>query len=102
MLITFSSKAHANITMFGDVALQLIKMMGHSGVVPSALLAADVPAALEQLQQALNQQLKNDVDPYSKPNDDADFVSLKHRALPLIELLQSAVHHQCDVLWKSS
>ncbi|HAJ92821.1 MAG TPA: hypothetical protein DCO71_09470 [Gammaproteobacteria bacterium] len=31
MLITFSSSAYANITMFGDVALRLLKLMGHSG-----------------------------------------------------------------------
>ncbi|MEA1053075.1 DUF1840 family protein, partial [Lamprobacter modestohalophilus] len=33
MLITFETKAHANITMFGDVAVTLIKLMGHSGAV---------------------------------------------------------------------
>ena len=45
MLVTFSCPAYADITMFGDVAIRLLKMMGHSGTVPSALLAADVPAA---------------------------------------------------------
>ena len=42
MLVTFSSPAYADITMFGDVAVRLIKMMGHSGTIPSALLAEDV------------------------------------------------------------
>jgi hypothetical protein len=52
MLVTFSCPAYADITMFGDVAVHLLKMMGHSGKVPSALLAADVPAALERLEAA--------------------------------------------------
>ena len=49
MLVTFTTDAYADITMFGDVALALLKMMGHSGTVPSAILAADVPAALSRL-----------------------------------------------------
>ena len=53
MLITFSTKAYADITMFGDVALHLIHLMGHSGSVPGAILAEDVPAALEKLKAAL-------------------------------------------------
>jgi len=32
--------------MFGDAAVRLLKLMGHSGTVPGALLAADVQTAL--------------------------------------------------------
>ena len=53
MLVTFRSKASADVVMFGDVAVRLIKLMGHSGVVPSAILAEDVGAALCQLKQAV-------------------------------------------------
>ena len=49
MIVTFTTKAYTDITMFGDVALSLLNMMGHSGTVPSAILAADVPEALTQL-----------------------------------------------------
>ena len=45
MLVTFTTDAYADITMFGDVALAMLKMMGHSTTVPGAILAADVPAA---------------------------------------------------------
>ncbi len=47
MIVTFRYKAHADIMMFGDNAIQLIKLMGHSGTVPGTLLAAEVPAALD-------------------------------------------------------
>lgn len=50
MLVTFSCPAFADITLFGDVAIRLLKMMGHSGTVPSALLADDVPAALARME----------------------------------------------------
>lgn len=46
MLVTFSTKVYADITMFGDIALVMLKMMGHSGTVPSAIRAEDVPVAL--------------------------------------------------------
>ena len=46
MLVTFTTDAYADITMFGDVALKMLRMMGHSATVPSAILAADVPEAL--------------------------------------------------------
>jgi len=53
MLITFSCPAYANITMFGDAAVRLLKLMGHSGTVSGALLAPDVQAALARLEAAV-------------------------------------------------
>ena len=58
MLIAFKSDAYADIIMFGDVAQQLLKMMGHSGAVPSAIQAEDVPAALERLKRSLEGEKK--------------------------------------------
>ena len=52
MLIQFDSKA-GRLTMFGDIAVHLLKLMGHSGTVPSAILAADIPAAVQRLEKAL-------------------------------------------------
>ena len=43
MLITFTTKVSADITMFGEVAKELLKLMGQTGVVPGALLAAAPP-----------------------------------------------------------
>ena len=49
MIVTFRSKAHADIMMFGDIAISVLKLMGHSGTVPGALLAEEVPTALDHL-----------------------------------------------------
>ena len=92
MLVTFSCPAYADITMFGDVAVRLLKMMGHSGTVPSALLAEDIQAALERLQAAIE----------AEGDDDEPAVSLPHRALPLIELLKAAAKAKCNVMWDSN
>ena len=72
MLVTFTTDAYADITMFGDVALALLKMMGHSGTVPSAIQAAE----------------------------DEPQVSISNRALPLINLLTAAAQAGSDVMWK--
>jgi hypothetical protein len=104
MLITFQTDAYASITMFGDVALTLIKLMGHSGTIPGALLAEDVPAALERLRRAVAANPDVHLDPASPRkeggNDDEEpHVSLAHRALPLIELLQAAATQHKNVMW---
>ena len=49
MLVNFHTKAHGDVTTFGDVAVALLKLAGLSGNVPTAILAADIPAALERL-----------------------------------------------------
>jgi hypothetical protein len=103
MLITFKSDAYADITMFGDVAQRLLKMMGHSGTVPGAILAEDVPAALERLKRGIEQETARPQEPEDEPEgkesgDQA--VSLAHRALPIIELLTAAAKKRCNVMWE--
>ncbi len=105
MLITFRCKSHANITMFGDVALNLIKMMGHSGTVPGAILAPDLPEALAKLTASLTKAAEVDNNGSQSFDDDEDqsepVVSVGHRAIPLIEMLNSAIEDQADVMWDS-
>ncbi len=101
MLVTFTTKGHADITMFGDVALILLKMMGHSGKVPSAILAEDVPAVLERLTASIAKEkippIKDEQD--SGHDDNEPKVSMAHRALPLIKLLNAAIKENANVMW---
>lgn len=103
MLIRFETPAYATIPMFGDVAVTLIKLMGHSGTVPGALLAEDIPAALERLKTAVAEHPDATLDP-ATPNpckgDESPHVSLAHRALPLIELLTAAAREGENVMWE--
>ena len=98
MLVTFTTNAYADITLFGDVALAMLNMMGHSQTVPGAILAADVPAALSSLTAAI------DAEKASPPVEDKDAdepaVSMAHRALPLINLLAAAAKAESNVMWK--
>ena len=102
MLVTFTTKAYADITMFGDVALSLLKMMGHSGTVPGAIVAADVPAAHDRLRRAIDALQAPQAEKTQARGDDSDDppVSLAHRALPLLKLLAAAAKRNADVMWK--
>ncbi len=100
MLVTFSCSAYANITMFGDVAIRLLKMMGHSGNIPGAILAEDLPKALEQLEKGIKNEKR--CAEAENPDDNEDqqpVIALSHRALPLIELLNAAIEADCNVMW---
>jgi hypothetical protein len=104
MLVTFRTKRYANITMFGDVAKQLLDLMGHSGTVPSAIKAEDVPGALARLEAAIEQRraadaasaTESDRNDYDSPRK----VTLSQRAGPLLELLRAATANKTDVMWE--
>jgi len=103
MLVTFSCSAHADITMFGDVAVDLLKLMGHSGTVPGAIRAEDVEAALSRLRAGLAAREAESVDSADSGQDDEEdeepVVTLSRRALPLISLLEAARAKNRDVMW---
>jgi len=105
MLVTFHTKAYADITMFGDVAKQLLELLGHSGTIPSAIKAEDVPAALARLEAALEQRKATepaDVSEGDQRRADHDAprkVTLSQRAVPLLWLLRAAAANKADVMW---
>ncbi|QYK02227.1 DUF1840 domain-containing protein [Shewanella psychrotolerans] len=101
MLVTFKSDNYANITLFGDVAKSLLKIMGHSGSVPGAFRTEDVPAALEKLSHAVAIESPPPTQASSDDDEESEqYISLRHRALPLIELLESAKNSQSNVMWE--
>ena len=105
MLVTFSTKSHADITMFDHVAEALLRLMGQSGAVPGALLAADVGPALERLKAAIAQAgSQPGPQPPGAEEEEHDEeapppVSLRQRAYPLIGLLEAALRTNSDVTW---
>jgi hypothetical protein len=105
MLVTFHSKAWSSITLFGEVALTLLKMAGHSGTVPSALRAGDVAPALARLKLSLAAVAEPERVASARDRaEDADApppVGLRLRAFPLIELLSAADQQKCDVTWET-
>ncbi len=106
MLVRFSSTKTESITMFGNVAVQLIRMLGASGNVPGALSADDIPAALNRLRHELQMAATptaDDVDE-NETNEQEDReppIALTTRAGPLLDILERASAAHVPVMWES-
>ena len=106
MLVTFRTKAHADIMMFGEIAIQLLKLAGHSGTVPTAIMAKDAAAFAVRLEAGLRGAATADRPDArangTRPNgDDAEAepaVPIAKRAVPLLELLRAAAARGADVM----
>ncbi len=101
MLIKFDSEV-GSFTIAGDIAVQLLKAMGHSGTVPSAILPGDIPKALARLKAAVDASPGTAAE--LSAGDERDQkevqVSLRQRAFPLIDLLSRAAEKGAEVMWK--
>lgn len=104
MLVTFKSRAHADVIMFGDVALKLIKLMGKREVVPSAIQPEDIPEALRSLRDGIAIEdvpvEENEIGDDKDEDEEVEQVTLQNRALPLIELLNAARREDVPVMWE--
>ena len=103
MLVKFHSPAHADILMFGDVAVTLLRLMGNSGRVPGALMPEDIPEALANLKAAVAANPERPLNPHrDEDSRDAEqpSVTLARRALPLIGLLETALARDKHVMWE--
>jgi hypothetical protein len=102
MLITFKTRANADVTMFGEVALKLIKLMGRRDTVPSAIDPEDIPQALKMLRAgiAADDAAAKEVEAQDNDDETEELVSAHNRALPLIELLQAAHEKNVPVMWE--
>lgn len=101
MLVIFTSNAHSDIMMFADVAEKLIEMMGHSGTIPGAIAAKDIPEVLVRLEKVIAFHEKESSD--DRQDDEAENteikVSLASRAFPLIKMLEDAAKDKESVMW---
>lgn len=104
MLVRFSSVKTDSITMFGDVAVQLVRMLGGSGNIPGAMAAEDLPAAVGRLKGELARLSGGQAEPVAAGDDDDPNrerpVALATRALPLIDLLNRAAAAKAAVMWE--
>lgn len=109
MLITFTSKIHPDVVMFGDVATVLLRAMGQSEQPPGILRGDDIRIAADKLRAYI------DIVPAEKPADDEpggnrtederkeqqrNRVGLRTRALPLLDLLDASYAREVDVIWR--
>lgn len=109
MIVRFSTRVGA-FTMHGDAAVSLLRAMGHSGTVPGAILAAELPEALAKLRTALAAHA-DEPPPAERDNwDDGDEdvekrpppISLRMRAVPLLDMIETAIARDSDLMWERS
>jgi hypothetical protein len=109
MLVRFYTR-HGQLVMLGESALALLRLGGHSGTVPGAVLAADLPGFLQRLRDGLELhggQLSPPPppsDPAGEREDDDEKrerpVSLRLRAVPLLDMIQTAIARESDLMWE--
>jgi len=106
MIVKFSTSIGC-VTMHGDAAVALLKGMGHSGTVPGAILAADLPSALAQLQRMLETSGDSTgAPPLPPPRSDEEererepVITLKTRAVPLLDMIRTAIARNSDLMWE--
>ena len=108
MLVRFKSEV-GGLLMFGDIAVKLLRMSGHSGTVPGAIPATEMAQALARLEAQVGAQARSEKDASptdssaSQNSDDAvdnnPPVTLAQRAFPMIELMRRAVDEACAIQW---
>ena len=102
MLITFKSKAAADIHMFTEHASMLLNVMGKTldpGASPRGIItAAEVPQALSKLKGAADVSRVEQRQNQDLPDAHLS-ISLSQRAFPLIEMLERAAKSSDDVVW---
>jgi len=102
VLVNFSSRSVPTITMFGEHAVTLLKLMGQSGVVPGGLAAGDIAAAAQRLRAGLQAGKAADSAPAPASTEREQQqapVTLGARAQPLLDFLDRAAKLGADVTW---
>jgi|SRR5450830_1053426 hypothetical protein len=112
MLITFHSKAAADVTMYQEHAKRILDLLGKD-VARGVITAAEAPGAVQVLEKevaetrahAASDEMQRDVNAHhGEQGEDADHegaqvVSFSTRAYPLLEMLRAARDGGNDVLW---
>lgn len=110
MIVAFSTR-HGQLTLLGESAVALLRLGGHSGTVPGAILAADLPGFLRQLRAGLSTQ-GDAPSPPLPPGPPAGLrareaddeppapVTLRMRAVPFLDLVQTAIARGSDLMWE--
>lgn len=104
MIITFKSKASGDVIMFGDVAKQMLRIMGKREDVPGIVTVEQLPEAVARLKAAVAAE-RAGVGGGAAALEDEDEaarerVTLSQRAVPLIDLLERSLKEQVPVLWE--
>ncbi|MBK4736481.1 DUF1840 domain-containing protein [Noviherbaspirillum pedocola] len=111
MLMTFKSRAAAEILMYREHAQRILDMLGKD-VDQGVITVAELPAAIARLEKEIEasraearaHQAEEEAarDSFDKDDDDVapvQSVSFATRAYPLLEMMRAALKEQLPVMW---
>jgi hypothetical protein len=112
MLITFTSKAAAEVMMYKEHAKRILDLL-HKDTNRGVITADEAQLAVATLEKEIaesrvhpvSEEVRRDVNAHhSEAGDDAEHegaeaVSFSTRAYPLLEMLRAARDNRQDVLW---
>lgn len=112
MLITFKSKAAAEVLMYEEHAKRMLDLL-HKDVKRGIITAEEMPTAIATLEAEITESKRyphSEVEQHdvlahhNEAGDDnehepVEFVSFATRAYPLLEMMRAAQKEHCDVMW---
>ncbi|MYN12472.1 DUF1840 family protein [Pusillimonas sp. TS35] len=109
MLVVFHSKAAAEVLMFSQHALPILRAAGkpYTDTLPErgVITREQLPDAIRGIEQAM--AIDEEVDPGETADDNdtkahpiAEPVSFRRRAFPLLAMLRLSLEHDADVIWE--
>ena len=106
MLVTFSSKAGADILMLSQHAKPILQIMGKLDGTDLAMRGVFMPEHMAQTIAKLKQAIALAPEPTDDDDPPKDLISrqvgLRQRAFPLLDLLRRAKDKNHPVLWEAS
>lgn len=102
MLLTFKSSASADVVTFEENAKQILSVIGNGlSAAQGTITVEQLPAAISKIKAAMasdkltpQQQKSHEEEAESGQN-----VSFSQRALPFLELLESALEEEKPIVW---
>lgn len=112
MLITFHSKAAADVTMYQEHAKRILDLLGKD-IDRGVITAAEAPQAVSVLEKEIaetrahtaSDDMQRDVNAHhgeaaeDSDHEGAQLVSFSTRAFPLLEMLRASRDGGNDILW---
>ena len=107
-LITFKSRASADITMVADTAKTIMRIIGKPLGERGVLTIEELPQALARLEAAIAASKDHEGDlarraagstPHSMADEPEELVSIDQRAWPMREMLRESQAMGSEVVW---
>ncbi len=105
MVYCFKTKATGDVIMLDQNGKRLLEILGKDPVGPGILLASQIPAAIEAIRQAVEdeelefERKKQEAIEKGEYVPDPERISLRTRVTPFLTMLSHCQRENADVVW---